>query len=127
MALDKEDIKQLIAILQKGLVDGEDSSVNSTPKNKKNPNNIKTKKSRAIQNTEDSENKFISMGFYNLHKEDIAIDMALRKNPPTTRNRKAKFVEVTCRSCGKKEKISDSLLYESSDRYKCNKCCSSPG
>lgn len=125
MALDKEDIKQLIAILQKGLVEDEDSSVDLPLK--KNPNNIKTKKSRATKTIQDSENKFISMGFHNLHKEDIAIDKALRKNPPSPRNRKAKFVEVTCRSCGKKEKISHSLLYESSDRYKCNKCCSSPG
>lgn len=123
MALNSDDIKQLIAILQKGLVDEDDSKERS---NKNKTNNIRTKKTKSISQS-NAENKFISMGFNNLHKDDVAIDKALSKHPPTPRNRKFKQIEVRCRLCGKKETINPSLLYESTDRYKCNKCCSSPG
>ena len=36
--------------------------------------------------------------------------------------RKCSKVEVTCRVCGKKEKISPALVGVESGRYKCNKC-----
>lgn len=121
MALDNEDIKQLIAILQKGL-----TADSVEPDVKKSKNSIKTKKTKIIE-TENSENKFISMGFHNLHKEDVQIDKMLKKNPPTPRNRKFKTIDVKCRICGKNESINPSILYEAPDRYKCNKCCSSPG
>jgi len=125
MALNNEDIKQLIAILQKGLTDSDEHVDMDKPKNKPR-NNIKTKKIK-ITDQEDNENKFISMGFHNLHKEDIQIDKMLQKNPPTPRSRKFNKVDVRCRVCGKTESINSSLLYEATDRYKCNKCCSSPG
>lgn len=121
MGLNNEDIKQLIAILQRGLTTDDDNV-----EVKKSKNNIKTKKTK-ITNQEDNENKFVSMGFHNLHKEDIQIDKMLKKNPPTPRNRKFNKIEVRCRMCGKTESINPSLLYEAPDRYKCNKCCSSPG
>lgn len=122
MALDKEDIKQLISILQRGLDDSgdKDSDSEETPKN-----NIKTKKSKAKKNS--SKNKFLEFGFDKLHKEDIAIDKILNQKPRTPRRKTLKQVDVRCRVCGKQEKINPSLLYESPDRYKCNKCCSSPG
>lgn len=116
MALDKEDIKQLIAILQKGLSDDE-SSDEPKPKSRK----------RKTKQPTQSNNKFIEMGFDRLHKEDIEIDKMLKKGPPTPRRRKLSQIEVRCRVCGRKETINPSLLYESPDRYKCNKCCSSPG
>lgn len=122
MALDNDDIKQLIAILQKGLTDEE---IDEKPTAKLPKNNIKTKKTKVSNDNET--NKFLSLGFNNLHKDDIAIDKLLKKNPPTSRNRHAKILDVKCRVCGKVEKISASLLHESPDRYKCNKCCSSPG
>jgi len=124
MALDNDDIKQLIAILQKGLMD-ENLAEKSSVKSPKNKNNIKTKKTRVSNDNET--NKFLSLGFDKLHKDDIAIDKLLKKNPPTARNRNVKILDVKCRLCGKSEKISASLLHESPDRYKCNKCCSSPG
>lgn len=121
MALDKDDIKQLIAILQKGLSDDTVEEEQTKPKK----NNIKTKKTRVAK--DDGNNKFISLGFDKLHREDIAIDKLLKKNPPTARSRKIRILDVKCRVCGKSEKINASLLHESPDRYKCNKCCSSPG
>ena len=123
MALNNDDIKQLIAILQKGLLNEEETEpvkpVKKTKKVKKETNqnaNIQTK-----------ENKFVTLGLDSLHREDIAIDKKLRKNPPTPRNRTFHAISVRCRSCGKQESISPSLLYDSPDRYKCNKCSSSPG
>jgi hypothetical protein len=128
MGLDKQDIKQLILILQKGLEDDEKTAETQPKKintKKRTPsNNVKNKK-EIVSNT--SENKFLTMGVHNLHKEDIEIDRALKKNPPTPRNRNFKNIDVRCRVCGKSEAINPSLLYEAPDRYKCNKCCSSPG
>lgn len=112
MALEKDDIMALIAILQKGLDD------NDSPKPKK-----RTKKSSKNSST----NKFLEMGLSNAHKDDIAIDKLLHKYPPTPRRPKIKIIDVVCRVCGKKESINPVLLNESPDRYKCNKCCSSPG
>jgi predicted transcriptional regulator len=130
MALNNEDIKQLIAILQKGLTQEENNNDNPEPKTvnniKKHKNNIKTKKTKIVDQ-ENNENKFISMGYHHLHKEDTAIDKILSKNPPSPRNRKFNKTNVRCRVCGKQESINSSILYESPDRYKCNKCCSSPG
>ena len=117
MALDKDDIKQLIAILQKGLTEDEQPN--------EDQNNIKTKKVSVKPNNK--ENKFITMGFDRLHKEDIAIDKMLQTGHTTPRNRKFQHLDVRCRVCGKQESINPSLLYEAPDRYKCNKCCSSPG
>lgn len=127
MGLDNDDIKALIAILQKGLVDDDikqDTENTSNTKSTKKMNSIKTKKTKVKY---DTNNRFLEMGFDRLHKEDIAIDKALSKNPPTPRTRKFATIKVQCRVCGKKESINPSLLYESPDRYKCNKCCSSPG
>jgi hypothetical protein len=132
MGLDKEDIKQLIQILQKGLVSDDSDqdqepppTTKTTKKNNTNRNSKIKNKKETITNFE--ENKFLSMGVHNLHKEDVVIDKALRKNPPTPRSRTFKKLEVRCRLCGKSESINPSLLYEAPDRYKCNKCCSSPG
>lgn len=123
MGLDKEDIKQLIQILQKGLVDDNDEIDEPVREIKKDP--IKTKKSSKFNNNR--ENKFIEMGFASLHKEDIEIDRALSKHPPTPRRSKFKPLNVVCRSCGKKESINPAILNDSPERYKCNTCCTSAG
>jgi hypothetical protein len=126
MPLNNEDIQQLISILQRGLSNEPETVAKSKKTTTKKSKNIKTKKTKASQQ-QDSENKFIAMGFHTLHKEDIAIDRALNKNPPTPRNRQFKAIDVQCRVCGRKESINPSLLYEAPDRYKCNRCSSSPG
>lgn len=136
MALDNEDIKQLIAILQKGLTD--DSSQEeivpktknkSTKSNKKivSEEPPKTKLKRGKVEAQSSTNQFLTMGFNNLHKEDTAIDKILAQSPRTPRRKKFQTINVVCRSCGKKESISPSLLYDAPDRYKCNRCSTSPG
>jgi hypothetical protein len=119
MPLDNDDIKQLIQILQKGLSDNDNSTEDE-------PERIPTKK-RKVNKNKQSNNKFISLGFHNLHKEDIAVDKLLKNKSKTPRNRSFKPIKVRCRVCGREESINPSLLYEAPDRYKCNKCSSSPG
>jgi|688.fasta_scaffold1176380_2 hypothetical protein len=110
---DPDKIKELITVLQ-----------NMLPQ-ESNKSPIKTKKTKATPNT--TKNKFEELGLHKLHKEDTKIDKILNKNPPSPRNRKAKIVSVRCRVCGKSEKISSSLLHDSPERYKCNKCCAGAG
>jgi len=128
MALSNDDIKQLIAILQKGLISenhNEPIKESTTPKQQKKKSPLKNKRVKIVES--DSDNKFLTMGVKDLHKDDTEIDKALQKFPPTPRMRKFKPIDVVCRSCGKREKVSPLLVHESSDRYKCNKCSSSAG
>lgn len=132
MALNNDDIKQLIAILQKGLTNDETSnnsqqSTKSTKSKKTGPKTPQKLKRGRAGGQHNEENQFLSMGVHNLHKDDTTIDKLLKKGPPTPRNRNFKPIKVTCRSCGKKENISPVLLYETPDRYKCNSCASSAG
>lgn len=131
MALDKDDIKALIAILQKGLQDDEPDEQKDKPKTQVKKNGPKQRKTKVgSKNTESdyAENKFLSMGVAHLHKEDTAIDKILSKNSSRTpRTRRFTTINVTCRSCGKKESINPALLYDTPDRYKCNTCSTSAG
>lgn len=119
MALEKEDIMALIAILQKGLTD-EDSDVEyEEPK--------KQKKSKGRAKKEETINKFDSMPEKNMHKQDTIIDKKLwGDNKPTERTRSFQTVSVRCRICGKSEDINPSLI-DSVERYKCNKCATVSG
>lgn len=119
MALDKEDIKQLIAILQKGLSDEPDDTIASKPTKQKTKRPTKSK-------NKNSKNLFDSMMESSMHKDDVAIDKKLRVQPITHRSRNYKPANVRCRVCGKEEKINPSLV-ESVERYKCNKCSTSAG
>lgn len=119
-----EQIQQLINALQALLPNNEPNN-KKPPKNK---NNIKTKKTRSDKkNNDDQENKFLSMPEMNMHKSDTKIDKKLSQQPPTPRNRPFKYLDVTCRSCGKKDKVNPKILPESADRYKCNKCSTNAG
>ena len=122
MGLDNDDIKALIAILQKGLVD-DDSKSSKTTK----PNTKKSRFKNKKAGTDNSENKFCSMPEKDMHKEDVEFDRAVRKMPPTPRNRQFQTIEVVCRSCGKKEQVNPILVHDSVDRYKCNKCSVNAG
>jgi hypothetical protein len=122
MGLDNDDIKALIAILQKGLVD-DDSISSKTTK----PNTKKSRFKNKKAGTDNSENKFCSMPEKDMHKEDVEFDRAVRKMPPTPRNRQFETIEVVCRSCGKKEQVNPILVHDSVDRYKCNKCSVNAG
>ena len=124
MALSNDDIKQLIAILQNGLSSDNDDEPQA-PKKQKKKSPLKNKSVKVTESY--SDNKFLTMGVKDLHKDDTEIDKALKKFPPTPRTRQFKGIDVVCRSCGKREKVSPLLVHESSDRYKCNKCSSSAG
>lgn len=117
MALDDDDIKQLIAILQKGL--SNDDKVEQTSKRK-------TNKSSKIKNVVQKTNKFEEMPEFRMHKDDSIVDKKLQKIPPVPRNRDYKPINIKCRICGKQENVNPSLV-EYSDRYKCNKCSTSSG
>ena len=127
MGLDKNDIKALIAILQKGLVDDNEEDnhdeVEETPVKPKSRPRIKKKTNN---NQKKFNNKFDSMPEINMFKEDVEIDRKLQKFPPTPRTRKFIPIKVQCRICGKKEKVPPTLV-ETTDRYKCNRCSSGAG
>ena len=116
MALDKDDIKQLIAILQRGLDDDDTPSAKTKPEPKRS---TKTTKKKTI-------NLFDSMSEASMHKDDVEIDKRLKVQPITQRSRNYKPLTVRCRVCGKEEKVNPSLV-ESIERYKCNKCSTSAG
>ena len=120
MALDNDDIKALIAILQKGLESEDDSD--AAPKTKR------TKKTTSPKSTVKKKNlnKFEKMAEFAMCKEDVEIDRKIKKPPPTARNRPFDYVKVQCRICGKKDKVAPALV-ESIERYKCNKCSTGAG
>lgn len=123
MGLDKDDIKALIAILQKGLSDDEDDSEEvSVPVVKPKIRSSKPSQPKKKK----SVNKFDQMAEFGMCKEDVEIDKKIRKPPPSARNRPFDFVKVQCRVCGKKDKIAPTLI-ESIERYKCNKCSTGAG
>lgn len=121
MGLDNDDIKALIAILQKGLSDDIDGE---SPQSKKKTKSRKTKNGKSTNPVK--ENKFDDMPEARMHKEDTAIDRKLAKMAPVPRNRPYTPITIQCRVCGKQESVCPSLI-ESVDRYKCNKCSSSAG
>ena len=126
MALDKDDIKALIAILQKGLIEDnetEEEEVLTPAKLKINKN---SNKSKATTKKKKVLNKFEQMAEFGMCKEDVEFDKKIRKPPPSVRNRTFDFVKAKCRVCGKTEKVAPSLI-ESIDRYKCNKCSTGAG
>jgi ribosomal protein L31E len=123
MALDKDDIKQLIAILQKGLSDDTtDKSLSEEQEDVPKSGRTNAKKNKAKK----SKNKFDSMAEARMHKDDVEIDRKLRKLPPTQRSRNYKPLKVRCRVCNKEE-LTNPALVESIERYKCNKCSTSAG
>jgi hypothetical protein len=137
MPLDNDDIKQLIAILQKGLtteeVDDEEVDTSTSSTQKRGRPKTKTKKvSTPKSKTEPSRarktstNLFDTMSEKSMFKSDVAIDKKLNKLPPSPRSRKANMIEVRCRVCGDKEKVSSDFVFDKA-RYKCNGCAMNPG
>lgn len=116
MPLDNEDIKQLIAILQKGLTEKDHEDIKETQKVNK----------KVLKNKSERNNLFEKMSESSMHKDDVAIDRKLKKFPPTERSRSYTPVNAKCRVCGKQEQVNLSLV-ESIERYKCNKCSTSAG
>lgn len=122
MALDNDDIKQLIAILQRGLEQSpEDVVSESKPKKSRSVPKPKTKTTKPKRI-----NKFDQMPEYNMCKEDVEIDRKIRKPPPSMRKPEFQFIKAQCRVCGKTEEVAPSLI-ETMERYKCNKCATGAG
>jgi len=124
MGLDNDDIKALIAILQKGLTtDAEDDVEIKKPKTKSRKSS-----SKSSQSKKKNINRFDIMPEFNMCKEDLEIDRKIKKPPPSLRNRTFDPVKVQCRVCGKKETVAPSILSSmETERYKCNKCATGAG
>lgn len=133
MPLDNDDIKQLIAILQKGLVDNrdsendEDTDTSDVVIKKAKPDPIKNKKKKVVKTDDSRYNKFDAMAEKNMHKDDSRVDKILSQYAPTSRSREFSLVKVTCRVCGRQDEINPALIYDSGSRYKCNRCSKIPG
>lgn len=122
MGLDQDDIKALIAILQKGLETSDEQHEVERPTNRPKV----AKKRQAKQTKPKTLNKFENMPEFNMCKEDLAFDKKVIKPPPSVRLRDYEPIKVKCRVCGKSEKVAPSLV-ESIERYKCNKCSTGAG
>lgn len=131
MSLNNDDIKQLIAILQRGLSSEESPQETNTtevskPKNKKRKE-AAPKKKKGGQEQSLAYNKFDSMPEHNMHRDDSKIDQLLIKYPPTQRSREFEYIDVVCRVCGRKESVNPVLVHDAPNRYKCNRCAKVPG
>jgi hypothetical protein len=137
--LNPDQIQQMIRLLQSMLPATDSTTITSQePEKKETTHDIKPKKqTKSKSNTSTNKggaskftthhNKFIDMPEMHMHKEDIAIDQKLITHPPVPRARTFKFVNATCRVCGKKENVNPMLITDSLDRYKCNKCSGAAG
>lgn len=124
LANNPDRIKELISLLQ-SLLPTEDKK-NPTAETSQNQK-IKTRGPRKKTDSQKHINKFEKMPEFAMHKDDIAIDVALSKHPPVGRMREFEMIDVVCRICGKKETINPALLFDSHSRYKCNNCSTQAG
>lgn len=135
MSLNNEDIKQLIAILQRGLMTDEAKNDYESENQDKETDTVIDGKTTSdiladvsVLGKKKTTNKFLSMQEKNMHKDDISVDKFLSKQPPVSRSREFIPVKVKCRVCGKEEIINPGLSYDSREnRYKCNRCSTSSG
>jgi hypothetical protein len=118
-----EQIQSLIAALQALLPAQQVQPSTETPKVSK----MKTKTRKPKKDAEPTDNKFLSMPEFAMHKEDTKVDRMLCKNPPVSRARQFSMIEVVCRVCGRKESVSPNLVFDSPSRYKCNNCSTQAG
>lgn len=128
MSLKQEDIKQLIAILQRGLSSDSDESEDDVDEQPiKNTKKITKSKSTNLSKKPERLNRFDQMMEKTMHKSDAQIDKLLNVHSPSIRTREFDPVRVQCRVCQKVEEINPSLILDSPSRYKCNKCSKGPG
>jgi hypothetical protein len=125
-----EQIKQMIQMLS-GLLETID---NNTEKQisidevaESHPKQKQTGTRKNKYQKEKRENKFLSMPEANMHKEDPLIAEKLYKQSPIARTRKSQTIKVKCRICGKEEEVRASLIYGGVERFKCNRCSTTPG
>jgi len=125
---DPEKIQQLIDLLGSLLSDTEQEPETTQKKRTKKKVTKKPRATRKKPDKQESTNKFLDMPEMNMHKEDSKIDEKLQQFPPTPRSRPSvESISVRCRICGREENISQGLLFEGANRYKCNKCSTQSG
>lgn len=126
----KKEIVEEIYKLLMGLVDdgNENTQDVEPPKPSRLKSNIRknNKKDTIARSQNKTTNKFESMPERNMFKEDTQIDKKLRVVDPCPRTRSFNTIEVSCRVCGKKDRINPVLVHEPT-RYKCNGCAKSGG
>lgn len=118
-----DQIKQLIAVLQNLLPKDNDAGEQDEEQNP----NIKTKSCSSKSKKKVTKNKFLDMPERNMHKSDSKIDKLLNVQPPTVRTREFVPVDARCRVCGKTESVNPTMIPDSIERYKCNKCAGTAG
>lgn len=126
-----EQIKQMISMLSSLLETiNQNTTTESIKEQVENTSPIKNnKKSSKVRKNpkEPSVNKFLSMPEANMFKEDPVTAQKLYKQSPIARTRKNDTVKAKCRVCGRQEEVRASLLYGGLERFKCNKCSTTPG
>lgn len=128
MPLKDDDIKQLIAILQRGLSsDSDEIEQDNEEQPTQNVKSIKKSKTNRADKKEKRINKFDQMMERTMHKNDAQIDKLLNVHPPSIRTREFDPVRVQCRVCQRVEEVNPSLILDSPSRYKCNRCSGAPG
>ena len=127
MSLKQEDIKQLIAILQRGLSEDEEDEHEIIEKKEKTISKDIAKSKKLPKEKSKSINKFDTMMEKTMHKSDTKIDQLLSVYSPSIRTRDFDPVKVQCRVCQRVEEINPNLVFDSPSRYKCNKCSGAPG
>lgn len=120
-----DQLKQIIGVLST-LLDAANQSEPSQETKTKPKRKTKSINQREKPKTQ-RENKFLDMPEAKMHKEDPEIVAKLYKQPPIARTRKSHMVKAKCRVCGREETIQAGLLYGGIERFKCNKCSTTPG
>lgn len=123
--INTEKLKQLLTAMLETLSEGDSDNEKATPQPA--TNNITTSQNRGHKKYGGGDNLFLNMPEANMHKQDVEIDKLLAPKHLTSRNRPSTLIDVTCRVCGKNERVSRSLVPESSNRYKCNECSKGVG
>lgn len=128
LPLSEDQIKQMIALLSTMLPQETKTETSQHTDTIQKRTKKKTKRSFGKSKPSNtSGNLFDTMMESRMHKEDVEIDKKLSKNGPSPRLRKYSPIKVRCRVCGKSESINPSILTDSPERYKCNKCAKEPG
>jgi len=126
-----EQIKQMITLLSSLLETiNQNTTVENTTEKVVSTNAIKnSKKQTKVRKNKKApeDNKFLSMPEANMFKEDPNVAEKLYRQSPIARTRKNQTIKAKCRICGKEEEVRASLLYGGLERFKCNKCSTTPG
>jgi hypothetical protein len=108
------------------VIDEPQPTLNKRPKPQRTsqPSKGKPARSEPLQ-TGKRKNRFLTMGEYNAHRNDVEIDKILHKNTPTIERRPPHHnVTVSCGVCNRQYSVAPQLVYRDDDgiHYTCKKC-----